>query len=642
MIIINTKMSKIIVDSIGPNNNSNLNLEGNITVTGNLNAESVLSKENYFMNPIQIHIITYGANPPLGLSVSNFGQFKQRGVNKYEFGINFGSTSAVVPGAINPTDWSSLTGWVDDPYGTFGSAPGIDIQFRDAVAQFKPDYLLYPKGGMSLYWDWVNNDFVDAGDYINTFQNTLLPDEYNRLSNAYKEVRPAAHIDNFAAWFSSLKSVGGVGNRIYIYGNLYLETLVNTSNPNLADDSVKNQVLSYKNRADTLNVSYVELGHEYYLQGSDVPDVFSNGGGYATRFPNGSDYASAYLRYLENIRSSAQLNGVVCAANLCTEIGASNSNGVRRNNWNELFINEYFNNSIYTSNPVLHKLDAISIHGFFKIGLNSNAYTNFETWVLSAADQHYINLRTEIDNCKNLIINSNTNITPIMPKFWAIGYNLDDGQLTANNSNAISGCWGHGLFNLHYQFRLMSDPDIVLTAFHASHGGRAYGLFYTVTNGFGAGTTDVHDLTATGYIFKMLRDAEASTGKMRPLSIAGATQSGTQALGVYGMIFYRDLSKTVPARGTKIISILLMNISDTQRILDLSGIIDSTDIILYTKSAKADLRDRINEKINGVKKMPIENTVVNPPAASILTYTLDKYEVLHIAIGFNDELSLTP
>jgi hypothetical protein len=627
-------MGKIIVDQIESSNNSNITLSGNTIISGNLKIKPLYAPT---------YTIMYGATAPSSLNVPSFGYPKARGVNSYEFGINFGST-----GANPPTDWSSLTGWVIDPYNGNAPGSGISASFRDAIAQFKPDYSLYPKGGMSLYWDWVSNDFVSASQYTSSAGTTLLPNDYNVNSVDYKQVKPAAHIDNFAAWLSELESQGA-GDKMYIYANLYLTTGENTSNPNLGTGSVKNQALNYINRQNPLNVTYIEMGHEYYLQGSEAPDIASNNGGYARRFPSGSNYAAKYLQYLQEIRSEPQLDNIYCAANLCTEIGGDPNDPQvnRRNNWNETFINEYFTNPIYTADTSSHKLDAISIHGFLRVSSTSNAYQTFETWILDAADRHYQKIRLEMDNCLNLI--GSIDLTIPKPKFWAIGYNLNDDQFSAvgNSGSAISGCWGHGLFNLVYQFRLMSDPDISLTAFHSTHGGRAYGLVYSVVNGFGGGTTTPYDLTATGYIFKILREAEESTNSMRALSIAGANSPTTQALGVYGMIFNRELNYTGPngsiivyPSNTKTSSILLVNLSDTQRVLDLSDILNPLDYIISYKSAKAPLETEINKIVNGVKILPTEVFVTNPSTSLFFSYPLDPYEVLHITIGVSNDLAI--
>lgn len=627
-------MSKIIVDQIEPNNGSSLNFKGDVTITGKLKVDPVFQPNL---------VITHGANPPNGVSAPGFGTLKNRGANTYEFGMNFGNT-----GKNPPTDWSSLTGWLFDPYSmSQGGDPGINTQFRDAMAIFKPDFVVYPKGAMSLYWDWVNNDFVSKTEftidnlpyqepYNNLPNNSLLPYEYDKTHPDYKEVRPAAHIDNFAAWFSDLQSIRGVGDKMYIFGNLYLETGVNTTNPNLTDYSLRDQAISYKERQrDPINVAYIELGHEYHLQGSSEPDV-SPDGGYAKRFENGGEYAQACIRYLQQIRGDVRLNDVYCAANLCTPaIGNSTYQAQRRNLWNTKFIEEYFTNQTYLSDTDLYKLDAISIHNFFTILSTSNAYDNFETWVLDAADQHYINLRNVINNCKTAIQTSTPQLpqTPD-PKYWAIGYNLDDRQFTSNISNAISGCWGHGLFNLHYQFRLMADFDISVTAIHSSHGGRQYGMFYSVVNGFGNNTTQMYDLTATGYVFEILRDAEKNTSSMQPLMVAGANAQTTVSNGVYGMIFYADLTNTVFGPSTKSASLLFINLSSEPRTLDLSGIISPEDVILKRRSVWADnLRLRVNGTFNGVKEVPEDDTEYLPANSDVILSTIKKHGVLQIDIG---------
>lgn len=567
------------------------------------------------------------------------GAAKYRSPESFSWGINFGTL-----GLTPPSDWSSLTGWVTDPYGGYGPAPGINLAFRNAIASFRPDTLIYPKGVMANYWDWVSNNFVAENEfttpYLSPFTgtNSILPDEYNINSVDYREVLPAAHIDNWRAFILSLASVGGIGPETFINGNLYLESSVNTTNLNLPSSNVKDQALTYRNPPYTLDVTFIEMGHEYYTAGGNTPDTPTTGGGHALRFPNGSDYANAYLTYLSDIRSDISLSSVYCAANLATPTTGSSSQALRRNAWNSSFLSTYLNNPLYLSDPSLYKIDAISIHSFYQIPVPSSpavsAYNNFESWILSAANTQYSKVRTTIDDIKTLINTSNTSITHFMPKFWAVGYNIDDAELTSNAANAISGCWGHGLFNLQYQFLLMGDPDISMTAFHATHGGRQYSLIYSVTNAFGGGTTDLYDPSATGYVFQVFADAYKNSMKFQPIIVQGASSSLVQNLGIYGMAFLFDpiWLPGPPAPGTIAKSFIFMNVSGITRTLDLSQLIDPTDIIQFSRSIKAPLRAQINRITASGKITPTDTTVNSPATSSLLSYNLEPYEILYVAI----------
>lgn len=376
------------------------------------------------------------------------------------------------------------------------------------------------QGGNSTYWDWENNQYASTTEYPN------LPYKYYTL-----DPHPSMDLDVRATAITAnnLTTIWTV--------NDYFRT-------------IQNQI-DYLLSAQTLglDIDYIEIGQEYYLQPgvSLDPDI----SGFVNRFPLSSSapysqYALEKIDWILSAKTYFNLSKVAICGSVKDNSPYLNS---RVNRWNTRLI-QVFQDLTY--NPTGIYPDAITLHSY--VFPTATDFSNAGPWIQTNVESEISLITTTINDFKtqwNLMSNI---------EFWVTEFGVTD------NYDGISGSWAHGLYLISILFKMLEIDDITMVISNSLSAGRDYGMLFDRKNIFGAANTaDKFDLSAGGLVLGMFnRSLNDSTG-------FDVIDFSSVSTGLYGKIFTGGTSNYL----------LYSNITENIYTLDLSEVLNGYTVNYY-------------------------------------------------------------
>ncbi|MEO5673020.1 MAG: T9SS type A sorting domain-containing protein [Chitinophagales bacterium] len=318
------------------------------------------------------------------------------------------------------------------------------------LPKLHPMNLRYPAGGTSNWWNWRTGWFVNRPDLPTGFAG--LTPKYSKLE-VFKKSLDTTH------------------------ANAMLEV-------NMLTSTLQEQLAMLKH-ADSIGiqVKYVELGSEFYLDGGEDSALI------VVVYPTAADYAAAASIWADSIHYYFP------AAKVCAQGAFNRNNAARRIIWDEGMF------------PTLHGEDAISYHAYMSV--DDYADTAAISSLFLPSDVPVMMARPF--KMWDILSTQDFPLIPAGKEIWITEYNMRD------HTKPLMGCWGQALFVATQSMQFLNDTRIKHLACHAMCGSGVAGAYFNTIRGFNFGgdgnfasipnapaSTQYWGLTSTGRAMQQL------------------------------------------------------------------------------------------------------------------------------------------
>lgn len=292
--------------------------------------------------------------------------------------------------------------------------------FLDSLQSLHVEFLRYPGGTISQYWDWQNGRALPASAWgIGGYQN-------------YQYIGTTTMVPDFLSDYkSALDSLDA--KPLFVL--------------NVLSRDVRDQINMLRAARDIgINVEYIELGNEMYFVETD----------FINRFPTAGTYAREMNIWRDSILTNfpnAKIAIIGATTQPLTPNGLPTPDRIR-----------FWNDSIYAN---YQPVEYITFHNYYNHktpGLNPNA----NNVIANAFNEH------------QLFKSYSSNTLPAGIKVWFTEYNLND---NTQGAHTVASSWLHGLFTGVLFLKHFEDPRIEMLINHQITGSAPFASLNSYSSG---------------------------------------------------------------------------------------------------------------------------------------------------------------
>ncbi|MBA3647145.1 MAG: T9SS type A sorting domain-containing protein [Chitinophagales bacterium] len=334
------------------------------------------------------------------------------------------------------------------------------------VPLLKAKTLRYPGGSIANWWDWKKGWFIDRKD----------------LPQKYKDLAPKANtLENFKKTLDSCHAT-----TVY--------------DLNMMTSTVSDQIKMLMHAQSIgMDVTYIELGNEFYILGTDNGEGDGDSSLLMQEFPTANSYGDTCTIWIDSIRRYFP-NAKIAAQGTFNKTGED-----RRETWDELMA------------TTLKGEDAVTYHTYYG---GENPKCNNPGQYLSSDIPEFL---WRPFDAWNTLYTKDLSILRKGDEAWITEYNLDDFQ------KPVHGSWGHALFLANFSMQFLQDARITMIECHDMNGSAVHGTYFESTGGLSftgdkgyisppnPPKTTAWDLTAAGISMKVLGLAMDKNNYTAPL-----------------------------------------------------------------------------------------------------------------------------
>jgi hypothetical protein len=333
-----------------------------------------------------------------------------------------------------------------------------DEKFVEVLKNLQPQFLRFPGGTVSGFWNWKEGKLID---------------------NAPDEDRKSMSNDKFISTLENFKvSIDATGATPIFVLNLLTSTLQNQL-----------EMLRYAKKLG-FDVSYIEMGNEYYL----------NRDYYNTKYTSGTVYANEAAKWVAEIKKEFP-NAKFAVG--CSRPGTDKD--AKSTSWNK----EVF--EVIKSNP---NIDAITVHPYSGPGRGIKEMKGQMTI------EDMANVLAASFNGEKL---SDFPNLPAGKKIWVTEYNVFDLK-----KNIVNSKWAHALYTMNMTLGMLNNKDIEMEIYHSLVGNPSFRAVFMGKNDLeklgSNAITKPYELSAAGYGMKIVLEAVKDMTEAVKIEFDGATQ----------------------------------------------------------------------------------------------------------------------
>ena len=334
-----------------------------------------------------------------------------------------------------------------------------DEKFVSVLENLQPQFLRFPGGTVSGFWNWK------AGNMSGN-----APDDDGKKHGASDKF--VATLDNFKVSIAATKATP-----IFVL-NLLTSTLPEQL-----------EMLRYAKKIG-LEVSYIEMGNEYYL----------NRDYYNTKYTSGTVYAKEASTWVNEIKKEFP-NAKFAVG--CSRPGSDKD--AKSTSWNK----EVF--EVIKSNE---NINAITVHPYSGPGRGIKELKG----------------QMSIDDMANVLAASfngeKLSEFPDLPKgkkIWVTEYNVFDLK-----KNIVNSKWAHALYTMNMTLGMLNNKDIEMEIYHSLVGNPSFRAVFMGKNDLeklGSSTlTKPYELSAAGLGMRIVLESVKGKNEAVKIEFQGATQ----------------------------------------------------------------------------------------------------------------------
>jgi len=292
--------------------------------------------------------------------------------------------------------------------------------FSQALQGLNLGVLRFPAGTGSNYWDWQTGDF-DASSGMKT------PSCY------------VSHLLELQRELQSASQPSGTQTHALFALNILTDpkcTTMCTLSSGSPNEGYQLNLLR-KAATDQINIDYLELGNEFYLNNPDYKAVY----------PTAQDYATEANKWILDVRKLSGYSSVKIAA-----VGAHISDPSatdRKNSWNRNLM------------TTLQGADAVTIHVYPGTNLPPGTTSFDPSMAKTMLLVPFTTWESIVSNDLPSLVNLAKNYSP---NVWVTEYNLKDTKVAA------FGTWAHGLYTATLSLLFLENPRIQMAIHHEAQG----------------------------------------------------------------------------------------------------------------------------------------------------------------------------
>lgn len=586
-------MSKIVVDSIGPNDGKKLSFDGDVTINGNLiaNTLSISSQRKILLelprwsrnaNEFEFIFQTYNWST-LGDPTSSKKPWSQD-INpktgspyRIDFLKNIDSFITDTRVIWMDDDSSKYYDWnfsfydLDNPPLHIQSWPdGLVLTNTFGINPWN-NTTVYGVGSRIIYNGFIWECNISNSNQIPTYSNPLtdywhdtgIPENtgFNYRIPIYYDVYKFNQFDNQSGQNLFYAGSGGYINGIKENWQLSkgltntslgkkpvvtLNVFLNSTNSNRYSqlgnpfDDLHQVDMLDAIRKEVLAVDMIQLGSNIYNIGQCIPGPIP-----PNPFVNGYQYGSDMINYVKRIRTNNDATTSSAKIIIQSTEAILNSQNNYADEWvydslnplnqNKGFIHGFYNNQ--QGNPVIYDFDIISFQTSFGYERLINYYDSLAgtapySWSVQMGPWPYMIMKNTILDCKDALslYNKQNQI-----KYW-YRYMSNTSPFGSTVPQGITPqlanyCWATQTGVFIAMILAATDRDFVGFQYNSivDYIGCNLSLLYTSTDTFGPNTTDVMDYTPVGWMFN--RFLNYFKAENGALTYNRILQAGGQAFG---------------------------------------------------------------------------------------------------------------
>jgi hypothetical protein len=334
-----------------------------------------------------------------------------------------------------------------------------DKKFIAVLQNLQPQFLRFPGGTVSGFWNWREGSLdVNAPEKFDNNQD---------VSNKFK-----ATLDSFKNSIDSTKATP-----IFVLNQL---------NSTLQDQL---DMLKYAKKIH-LEVSYIEMGNEYYLDREY----------YNKKYTSGTVYAMEAIKWVQEIKKEfPNAKFALCCSRPGTDKDAKSIT------WNKEIFDAIKTNS---------DIEAITVHPYAGPGSGIKEFKGQMT----------------LDNMANVLAASfngeKLSDFPNLPKgkkIWVTEYNVFDVK-----KHIINSKWVHALYTINMTLGMLNNQNIEMEIYHSLVGNPSFRAVFMGNNDLeklgSKSQTKPYELSAAGLGMKIILDAVKDKSEAVKIEFEGVTK----------------------------------------------------------------------------------------------------------------------